>query len=141
MHTKISLSLALLLAGSTAVVAGTPLLAQQQQNPPQWRGQGPHTPPNPQQQAERLTKRLNLNPDQESRLEQIFADRDQKTLALRSDTSLSRDAKRQQMQTIMSSTHEQLSTVLTPEQLAQMHSHRRGHHRGAPGQQQTPSAS
>src|SRR5947209_14641250 len=99
----LSFSLALIVAGFTAVVAGTPVLAQAPQGNGRWQGQRGHTP-NPQRQAQRLAKELNLSPDQESRLVAILADRDQKMVALRSDTSLTHESRRQQMRGIMNNT-------------------------------------
>lgn len=64
--------------------------------------------------AQRLGKRLNLTEDQTAKLEPILATQQQKMAALRSDTSLSRDQRRQQLQAIRQDTKGQLATVLTP---------------------------
>ena len=89
----------------------------------------------------RLAKQLNLTPDQTSKLEPILASRDQKIAALRSDTSLTQDQKKEQFRSIHQNTKQQLSSILTPEQMEQMksfHGHRGGHHQGQP---QTPPPS
>ena len=54
----------------------------------------------------------------------------QKIAALRSDTSLSRDQRREQFKAIQQDTKSQLSTVLTPDQLQQLQSIRRHGRRG-----------
>jgi len=105
-----------------------------------------HRAPNPQHQAERLSKVLNLTPDQTAKLTPIFADRDQKMAALFGSGQAPSPDKREQMHAIQKSTNEQLATVLTPEQLQQMKSMHhgrgdgpRGHH--GPGTQPlTPQA-
>jgi periplasmic protein CpxP/Spy len=102
---------------------------------------GHHHQSDPQQQAAFLAKRLNLTSDQQSKLEPILADRDQKIATLRSDTSLTPDQKKEQLRTIHQNTKQQLSSILTPEQMEQMKSfrgHRGSHHQGQP---QTPPPS
>ena len=125
-----------------AVTAGSTAFAQQ--NPPQSRWSG--HPADPHRQALRLGKELNLSPDQTARLEPIFAERDQKVQALRSDTTLTRETMRQQMQAIQQNTRQELSGVLTPEQLSQLESmrgkFRRGpRQQGQPAQQSAPATS
>lgn len=80
--------------------------------------------------AQRIGKRLNLTEDQTAKLEPIFATQQQKMAALRSDTSLSRDQRRQQLQAIRQDTKSQLAAVLTPGQLQQLQSMRRHGRRG-----------
>lgn len=80
----------------------------------------PHHAPNPHKQAMHLSKRLGLTSDQTAKLEPILADRDQKMLALRSDTSLTDAQRRQQMHAVQEGTRTQLSTVLTPDQMQQV---------------------
>ena len=86
-----------------------------------------HHRPNPQQEAAWLGTKLNLSSDQTAKLEPILADRDQKMSALWSNTSLSPDEKKQQMHTLHQDLKQQLSTVLTPDQLEQMKSLHHGH--------------
>jgi len=102
---------------------------------------GHHHQPDPQKQAAFLAKRLNLTSDQQSKLEPILADRDQKIAAIRSDSSLTPDQKKEQFRTIHQNIEQQLSSILTPEQMEQLKSfrgHRGGHHQGQP---QTPPPS
>jgi periplasmic protein CpxP/Spy len=88
--------------------------------------QGRHHGHNPQREAAMLSKRLNLTSDQQAKLEPILADRDQKISALKSDTSLTPDQKKAQFKAIHQNMKQQLSTILTPDQLQQLQSFR--HH-------------
>lgn len=89
---------------------------------------------NPQREAARLSKKLNLSSDQTAKLEPILADRDQKLAALNNNTTISPVVMKQQMKAIHEQTMQQLDTVLTPDQLQQMKSLHHGH--GAPAQAQ-----
>lgn len=99
-------------------------------------------PHNPQKEAEHLSQRLNLTPDQTSKLEPILADRDQKLEAIRSNTSLTQQDAWAQVRAVQKSTHDQLATVLTPEQMQAMHPHhgRRGGNGTQPTNPPPPSA-
>ena len=99
-----------------------------------------HHSHDPQQQAAWLSKKLNLTPDQTTKLEPILADRSQKMAALRSNTSLSHDQLREQARAIHESTKQQLATVLTPDQLQQMKSMRQHHRHGGPTEAQPQTA-
>ena len=92
-----------------------------------------HHAPNPQRQAEFISKKLNLSADQTAKLTPIFADRQQKTQALFQDQSLTQQQRHEQMKAIHQNTEQQLATVLTPDQLQQLKSMRHGH-RGGWGQ-------
>ena len=89
--------------------------------------------PNPQKQAEMISKKLNLSADQTAKLTPIFADRDQKFQALMQDQSLTQDQRHAQMKAIHQSTEQQLATVLTPDQMQQLKSMKHGR-RGGWGQ-------
>ena len=97
-----------------------------------------HRKANPNREAKKLSKTLNLTPDQTTKLEPILADRDQKMAALQENTSLSPDDRRTQMRAIHDSSEQQLATVLTPDQVQQMHSmgHKR---RGQDAEPASPS--
>ena len=97
-----------------------------------------HHRPNAQQEAAWLSTKLNLSSDQTAKLEPILADRDQKMTALWSNTSLSPEEKKQQMRTIHQDLTQQLSTVLTSDQIEQMKSLRHGH--GGPRHPQSQTA-
>lgn len=125
----------LLTAALTLTLTGTAAFAQQAQptlpeNSPNatapFHHRGHHAP-NPQRQAEFLSKKLNLSPDQTAKLAPIFADRDQKFHALMQDQSLTSEQRHEQMRAIHQSTEQQLATVLTPDQLQQMKAMRHNH--------------
>jgi Spy/CpxP family protein refolding chaperone len=118
----LSTSLALALSGSLA-------MAQQQDAAPAPTAK-PHHAHNPQREAAKISKKLNLSADQTAKLEPILADRDNKIAALKKDTTTSPQVMRQQMKAIHQQTREQLATILTPEQLQQLHSMHHGHGRG-----------
>jgi Spy/CpxP family protein refolding chaperone len=101
-----------------------------------------HHAPNPQRQAEFLSKKLNLSADQTAKLAPIFADRDQKFQALRQDQSLTPQQRHEQMRAIHENTEQQMATVLSPDQLEQLkamrHDHRGNWQRGPNGDNQAP---
>jgi hypothetical protein len=86
-----------------------------------------HHAPDPQRQAEFISKKLNLSADQTAKLTPIFADRAQKFQALMQDQSLTPDQRHEQMKAIHQSTEQQLATVLSPDQLQQLKSMHHGH--------------
>jgi protein CpxP len=86
-----------------------------------------HHASDPHREAVRISKRLNLSADQTAKLEPILADRDQKMAALKGNTTLSPQEKKQQMRTIHQDMKQQFDAVLTPEQIEQMKQMRHGH--------------
>jgi periplasmic protein CpxP/Spy len=128
----------ILLSASLALaLSGTLVFAQATAAPTPAGMHFHHHSRNPQQEAARLSKKLNLSPDQTTKLEPILADRDQKMAALKSNASLSPEELKQQRLAIHQDTKQQLSAVLTPDQLQQMKAMR--HHR-APTQSQPQAA-
>lgn len=127
----------LLAATLVLALSGTATIAQQPAPAPD--GQQP--PPrhfhrqNPQREAERLSQRLNLTPDQTTRLTTIFANRDQQMEAIRSNGQLTQQDAHMQMRALMKSTQDQLATVLSPDQMQQMRQMHHGPH-GPHGQWQ-----
>lgn len=89
-----------------------------------------HHAPNPQKQAEMISKKLNLSADQTAKLTPILADRQQKTQALFQDQSLTQDQRRAQMKAIRENTQQQLATVLSPDQMQQLKTMRHGRRGG-----------
>lgn len=125
----------LLLSTSLALALSTSVVFAQQQVPPTDAAPTANThrhAHNPQREAARLSKKLNLTADQTAKLEPILADRDQKIAALRSDTSVTPMIAKQQMRAIHKDTKQQLAAVLTPDQLQQLKALR--HNRGNPNQ-------
>jgi periplasmic protein CpxP/Spy len=98
-----------------------------------------HHAQDPHGAAMRLSKQLNLTPDQTAKIEPIFADRDQKLAALKSGDQTDPKTFHKQMHAIQRDTQQQLAGVLTPEQLEQMKSMHHGGHHGPPPQPATPS--
>lgn len=82
----------------------------------------------PSQQLKRLTKRLNLTPDQQNQLLPILTDRQQQMSALRGDTSLSGQERRAKAQTLREDFDTKIKAVLNDsqkQQYEQMRQHRR----------------
>jgi Spy/CpxP family protein refolding chaperone len=63
-----------------------------------------------------LTEKLNLTDEQQAKLKPIFQDQEQQLKAVRDDTSLSQEQKIAKKKTIHESFHDQINSVLTPEQ-------------------------
>jgi len=120
----------LLTAALAFSLVGTAAIAQQTTPAPQNDApaaqQERHHAPNPHKMAMRLSKKLGLSPDQTAKLEPVLADRQQKVQALRADTSLTPDQRKQQMRAIGKDSQEQLAGILTPEQMQQMKAMRHG---------------
>jgi protein CpxP len=121
----------LLLSSSLALALSASLAFAQQTTAPAPTPRHHHVR-NPQRETARLTKKLNLTPDQSAKLEPILADRDQKIATLTNDTTISPVVMKQQLKAIHQQTRQQLATVLTPDQLQQIKPHRHG--QGAPAQ-------
>ena len=82
----------------------------------------------PSQQLKRLTKRLNLTPDQQNQLLPILTDRQQQMSALRGDTSLSGQERRAKARTLREDFDSKIKAVLNDsqkQQYEQMRQHRR----------------
>ena len=89
-----------------------------------------HHQHDPHKVAMKIGHKLNLNADQTAKLEPVLAARQQKMAALKSDTTLTPDARRAQMHSIHQDTETQLGTILTADQMQQLKSmhHDHGHH-------------
>jgi Spy/CpxP family protein refolding chaperone len=133
-RTILSTAIALALTGSLALAQAPQQTPDSPQSgaPHQWH----HRQPSPEHEAARISRVLNLTPDQTAKLEPIFADRDQKLAALWQNQDLAPQDRHQQMRAIQQSTREQLSTVLTPDQLQQLKTLRHEHGPHGPGQWQ-----
>jgi Spy/CpxP family protein refolding chaperone len=95
---------------------------------------------------ERLTKQLDLTPDQVSQIKSIYADAGAQMKALHEDTTTAQADKRQKMFSIRRDSHERFLGVLTPDQKtkfeafeAKMREHRGGHGPGPGGPPPAPS--
>jgi Spy/CpxP family protein refolding chaperone len=137
-RTVFTAAFAFLLAGSLAI-AQAPQAPAPDAQPPAAQPTAPARTPNPHRQAVRIARQLSLTPDQAAKLEPILADRDQKIAALRADPSIAPNAARKQLRVIRQSTQQQLSTVLSPEQLQQLRSLQRSR-KSQPQPAATPTA-
>jgi protein CpxP len=82
--------------------------------------QGGHRqPPTPDEQVARMTKRYNLSADQQAQIKPIVADQQQKMMALRQDSSLSRDDKMAKMKSIHEDSNTKIQAILTDTQKQQ----------------------
>ena len=88
-----------------------------------------HHAPNPQKQAAYISEKLGLSADQTANLEPILAGNDQQMQALWQNQQLTPQDRHQQMHAIHQQTEQQLSSVLSPEQMTQLKAmHHHGHH-------------
>lgn len=102
------------------VVLATALLLSGQTYP------APQTPPqgheamgataSPEAHLQMLSEKLNLTEDQKAKLKPILQDQAQQLRALRDDPSLSPEQKSAKKKIIQELTHDQINSVLTPEQ-------------------------
>ena len=129
-HLILTTSLALSLSCGAAFAQQTQPTQEPQQAPMQ--GEHHHAP-NPQKQAEHLSKELNLTPDQTAKIEPILASHDQQVQSLRQNTQLTPQDRHQQMRSINEQTQQQMSGILSADQMAQLKAMR---HHGHHGQEQ-----
>jgi Spy/CpxP family protein refolding chaperone len=142
---------AVLLCG--AGLAMSPAMAQQNAPPPpDAQTQGP--PPggrmrgaSPEKRAEMMQSHLNLSADQTSKVRSILEEEQSKTEALRSDTSLSKKDRRQQMKAIHDDGDTKIEALLNPDQKTQFadmqakeRQHMQGRRKGGAGGQGDDSA-
>jgi Spy/CpxP family protein refolding chaperone len=73
----------------------------------------------------RMFQGLNLTEDQKAKVQALFQGERTQVQAIRSNTGLSEEQKKQQVHELRKSNHEQLLALLTPEQQAQMKQTRR----------------
>ncbi len=126
-----ALALTVLSAGLTFAGAQQAQPAPDASTPPQNAPMHHRHAPDPQRQAEFLTKKLNLTADQTAKVQPILATRDQQMQALWGNQQLTPQDRHQQMRTINEQSEQQMAGVLTPEQLTQlkaMRHHGHGHH-------------
>ena len=73
-------------------------------------------PMTPDEQVARMTKRYDLSADQQTQIKPILADTQQQMMALRQDSSMSRDDKMAKMQTIREGANTKISAILNDSQ-------------------------
>ena len=82
----------------------------------------------PQARVAKLTKKLDLYPDQVPQVEAIFAESRAQIQAIRETNTLAeRDQARAEMQVVREETQERLATVLTAEQMEKLDSMKQRH--------------
>ncbi len=141
-HFAVATSLALSLSFGAAFAQQTQTTPDAQV-PQTTQGEHHHHAPNPQKQAEHLSRKLNLTPDQTAKIEPILASRDQQMQALWQNGQLAPQDRHQQMRTINEQAEQQMSGVLSPDQMAQLKAMRHHGHHGHDGEaqpNQAPSA-
>ena len=70
----------------------------------------------PDEQLARMTKRYDLSADQQTQIKPILADSQQQMMALRQDSSMSRDDKMAKMKTIREGANTQIQAILNDSQ-------------------------
>ena len=70
-------------------------------------------------QLKRMTKQLNLTPDQQQQMLPILQDQHAKMKAMHEDTSLTPQQRREQGRTLMQDTHQKLEAIMTDSQKQQ----------------------
>ena len=73
----------------------------------------------PDEQVARMTKRYNLSADQQTQIKPILANQQQQMMALRGDTSLSRDDKMAKMKGIREDSSTKIQAILNDTQKKQ----------------------
>ncbi len=87
-----------------------------------------------------LSSRLNLTEDQKAKIQPLMAAQQQQVQAVKQDTTLTPEQKQAKIKELRKSTHQQVMSILTPEQQQQMKNMRdMRQRRNAPPQQQTPT--
>lgn len=109
--------LVIALAGLTCAVSA-PAIAQDNAQPPQSNEQGEHGHRHfdPAKRAERLTKELNLNSDQQAKVLDVMKSEQSQMESLHSDSSMSQDDRRSKMMDIHKTSNDQIRSVLDPDQ-------------------------
>ena len=109
-----------ILATGLALGSAAAFAQQDSPAPPDAAQQGGHRqPPTPDEQVARMTKRYNLSADQQAQIKPIIADQQQKMMALRQDSSLSREDKMAKMKSIHEYSTTKIQAVLNDTQKQQ----------------------
>jgi Spy/CpxP family protein refolding chaperone len=77
---------------------------------------GGHKQRTPDEQVARMTKRYSLTADQQAQIKPILANQQQQMMALRQDSTLSRDDKRAKMQSIHADSTNKIQAILNDTQ-------------------------
>jgi hypothetical protein len=110
---------------ATGLTLGSAAAFAQQDNPaPDASAQQPgngagrmgHQPMTPDEQVARMTKRYNLSADQQTQIKPILANAQQQMMALRQDSSMSRDDKMAKMKSIHEDSSTKIQAILNDSQ-------------------------
>jgi len=129
------------LAG-TMIAAGIPTFAQtatESQSTPSTtqQTQGKHWRHHGNRMAH-MAKKLNLSQDQQNQLKPIFQAQHEQAKAIRNDSSLTQDQKKEKFQALRQDTMAKMNSILTPEQQQQWQQMRAKHeHKGGEQPQST----
>jgi periplasmic protein CpxP/Spy len=85
---------------------------------------------------ERMAKKLNLTQDQQAKLKPIFEKQREQAKAIKSDTSLTEEQKKEKFQSLRQDSKAQINGILTPEQQQQWEQMRAKHQHGNNGDNQ-----
>lgn len=107
----------LVLSTLTLALAGGAAFAQD--TAPAAKAHGKH---GPQAQLAQMKENLNLTDDQAAKIQPLLEDRAQKLKAIKADTSLTEDQKREKAKDVIKDYRSQLDGILTPEQQTKMKS-------------------
>lgn len=102
------------IGGAFAAAQDAP--ANSQQNPPAQGSEGGHHRPDPVRRTRELTKQLNLNSDQQSKVLAALESQRTQMDGLRQDTSLSQQDRRARMGAVHNSTNDQIRGLLDSSQ-------------------------
>lgn len=97
---------------------------------PQYGGQRMHRAMTPEEQLERMTRQLNLTKEQQARIKPILEEQHKQMMALRQDTSMTREDRFAKFREIRKQTSEKIHPILNADQqkqLQQMQQMRREH--------------
>jgi protein CpxP len=76
----------------------------------------------------RMAKKLNLSQDQQNQLKPIFEKQHEQAKAIKNDSSLTPDQKKEKFQSLRQDTMAQMNNILTPEQQQQWQQMKAKHH-------------
>jgi len=135
--------LAAMSLGAAMLLTGW-VFAGQQAPPPQPGGPGGGRPRGQriEERLERLSKALNLTEDQKEKLKPILQDQAQQMRALREDSSLTPEQRREKARELFKAHREEIAKILTPEQrekwkeMRERREERREHKGGPPPEKQ-----
>jgi len=96
----------------------------------------------PEQQVQRLTKKLNLSTEQQAKVKSILDDQQSQAQTVRQDSSLSKQDRHSKMMQLRQTSHEQIRAALNPDQqqkfdaMVQKREHKMRNHREKGGNAQ-----